>query len=105
MIRFAGRRILLVGALLALVTAGGAWAVVQQLPPTAKVNDDATAGIDPAKDVSGDPPNADVVAGSLTAATGKAVPWAIFRQTEKPPGTATDQIFVRSFAGGAWTTR
>ena len=53
--------------------------------------------------VSGeDPTNADLVGGALTA--GKpAVPWAIFRQQE-PPGSA-DQVFVRSFANGAWTTR
>ena len=49
-----------------------------------------------------DPTNADVVGGALTA--GKvAVPWAIFRQQEA--GGAHDQIFSRSFAGGAWTTR
>ena len=48
-----------------------------------------------------DPTNADVVGGALTA--GKpAVPWAIFQQQEK---IGEDQIFVRSFAGGAWTTR
>jgi hypothetical protein len=53
--------------------------------------------------VSGeDPTNADVVGGALTA--GKvAVPWAIFRQTEASP--AKDQVFSRSFAAGAWTTR
>jgi hypothetical protein len=48
---------------------------------------------------------ADVVGGSLVA--GKpAVPWAIFRQREtngsSPPA---DQVFSRSFANGAWTTR
>ena len=31
------------------------------------------------------------------------MPWAVFRQTEG--GGAKDQIFSRSFAGGAWTTR
>jgi hypothetical protein len=65
------------------------------------VNDDGAAGINKALDVSGDSPtNADVVGGALTA--GKvAVPWAIFRQKT----SGTDQVFVRSFAGGAWTTR
>src|SRR5437763_2471443 len=103
MIRFAGWRVVLVGALLSLGLAGGAWALVQQLPPGQQVNNDAAAGIDPAKAVSTDPPNADVAGGSLTPATGKAVPWAIFRQTEG--AGQKDQIFVRSFAGGTWTTR
>ena len=33
-----------------------------------------------------------------------AVPWAVFRQTggRRAP---SDQVFARSFAGGAWTTR
>jgi hypothetical protein len=31
------------------------------------------------------------------------VPWAVFRQQES--GGAHDQVFSRSFAGGAWTTR
>jgi hypothetical protein len=88
-------------ALLALVVAGSAFAL-QALPPGAQVNNDPAAGINPALGVSGDDPtNADVVGGALTA--GKvAVPWAIFRQTETP---SHDQIFSRSFAGGAWTTR
>src|SRR5262245_360090 len=101
MIRFAGWRILVIGALIVLGSAGGAWALVQQLPPGQQVNNDAAAGIDPTKPVSVEPPNADVVGGSLTAGTGKAVPWAIFRQTT----TGKDQVFVRSFAGGTWTTR
>lgn len=88
-------------ALLALVLAGSALGL-QALPPGAQVNNDPAAGINPALGVSGDDPtNADVVGGALTA--GKvAVPWAIFRQTETP---SHDQIFSRSFAGGAWTTR
>jgi hypothetical protein len=70
------------------------------------VNDDLTAGINKAISVGGeDPTNADVVGGALTA--GKAgVPWAIFRQQETngaPP--PADQIFSRSFAKRAWTTR
>src|SRR5262249_40451022 len=49
-----------------------------------------------------EPANADVVGGALTA--GKiAVPWVVFRQQEA--SGAKDQIFSRSFAGGAWTTR
>jgi hypothetical protein len=91
------------GVVVALVTAGSAAAALQALPPGAQVNDDAAAGIDKAQSVSGqDPTNADVVGGALTA--GKpAVPWAIFRQQEA--GGAKDQVFSRSFAGGAWTTR
>jgi hypothetical protein len=65
-----------------------------------QVNNDPGAGIDPSKDISGDNPAADVVGGSL-AAGGVNVPWAIFRQTT----TGADQIFVRSFKGGAWTTQ
>jgi hypothetical protein len=85
-----------------LLSAAGASAFLP-LPSGAQVNDDPAAGIIPSLSVSGeDPANADVVGGALTA--GKvAVPWAIFRQQES--GGAHDQIFVRSFAGGAWTTR
>src|SRR5690242_17556986 len=88
--------------LMALAGTGSASAF-QPLPPGAQVNDDPAAGIDPAQPVNGDAPtNADVVGGALTA--GKvAVPWAIFRQQEPAPNH--DQVFVRSFAGGAWTTR
>jgi hypothetical protein len=93
------------GAIIALAAAGSASAF-QALPPGAQVNDDPAAGIDPTLSVDGgEPTNADVVGGALTA--GKAaVPWSIFRQRETndlaPPN---DQIFVRSFANGAWTTR
>jgi hypothetical protein len=79
---------------------------LQGLPPGGQVNDDPLAGIDKTISVNGDDPtNADVVGGALIA--GKpAVPWAVFRQQEtngSPP--PHDQIFARSFAGGAWTTR
>jgi hypothetical protein len=92
-------------AVTALAGAGSAFAL-QALPPGAQVNNDPAAGINPGVSVSGDDPtNADVVGGALTA--GKvAVPWAVFRQQETngaPP--PADQIFSRSFAGGAWTTR
>jgi hypothetical protein len=78
----------------------------QPLPPGGQVNDDLAAGINKTISVSGlSPTNADVVGGALTA--GKpAVPWAVFRQQETngaPP--PRDQIFSRSFAAGAWTTR
>jgi hypothetical protein len=94
-------RIALVVVVAALAAAGSA-AAFQALPPGAQVNDDPAAGINPAQSVSGDDPtNADVVGGALTA--GKpAVPWAVFRQQE---AAGHDQIFSRSFAGGAWTTR
>ena len=105
----ARRRLPLLGALAgALITlaAGGSALALQPLPSGTQVNDDLAAGIDKTISVSGeDPTNADVVGGALTA--GKpAVPWAIFRQQEtngSPP--PDDQIFVRSFAGGTWTTR
>lgn len=102
MFRFAGWRIIGIGTIVAFVCAATAYAVVQQLPPGQQVNNDPSAGIDPTKAISGEAPNADVVGGALTA--GKvAVPWAIFRQTVGSGGK--DQIFVRSFANGAWTTR
>ncbi len=90
------------GAVAILASAGSAFAL-QGLPPGAQVNDDPAAGIDPALGVSGaEPANADVVGGALTA--GKvAVPWSVFRQLES--AGASDQIFSRSFASGAWTTR
>ncbi len=95
-------RIVLATTVVALGTAGSA-AAFQALPPGAQVNDDPAAGMNPALNVSAqDPTNADVVGGALTA--GKtAVPWAVFRQQEA--GGAKDQVFSRSFAGGAWTTR
>jgi hypothetical protein len=88
-----------------LASAGPASAF-QALPPGGQVNDDLAAGINKAISVSGeDPTNADVVGGALVA--GKpAVPWAVFRQQEtngSPP--PFDQVFSRSFAAGAWTTR
>ncbi len=96
-------RIAATSVVLALATAGSAAAALQALPPGAQVNDDPAAGINPALSVSGeDPTNADVVGGALTAG-GKAVPWAIFRQTET--AGAHDQIFSRSFANGVWKTR
>jgi hypothetical protein len=92
-------------AVVALASAGSAIAL-QALPAGLQVNDDPGAGINKAISVSGDEPtNADVGGGALTA--GKpAVPWAVFRQQEangSPP--PADQVFARSFAGGAWTTR
>jgi hypothetical protein len=102
----AARRVVL-GAVVVLAfgTGGTAWAY-QPLAPGVQVNDDPAAGINPALNVSGElPDNSDVVGGAL-AAGGLQVPWAVFRQMEN--GAAVDpfdQIFVRSFANGAWTTR
>src|SRR5262249_8729093 len=93
----------LLATLVALAAAATAAFGFQALPPGAQVNDDGPAGIDKTLSVSGeDPANADVVGGALNASK-PAVPWAVFRQTE-PPGSH-DQVFSRSFAGGAWTTR
>ncbi|HXD66804.1 MAG TPA: hypothetical protein VNV17_19425, partial [Solirubrobacteraceae bacterium] len=99
--RFRRSQIAVAGTVAVLACAGSAFAL-QGLPPGGQVNDDAAAGINPALSVgSDDPANADVVGGALTA--GKpAVPWSVFRQTTN---TGHDQIFSRSFAGGAWTTR
>jgi hypothetical protein len=98
-------RLALAVAIISSMIAGSAFAL-QALPLGGQVNDDLAAGIDKTISVSGqDPTNADVVGGALVA--GKpAVPWAVFRQQERngaPP--PHDQIFARSFAGGAWTTR
>lgn len=89
-------------AVVILLAAVGSAAAFQALPPGNQVNNDPAAGIDPAQSVSGeDPTNADVVGGALTA--GKpAVPWAVLRQQE---AHGADQVFSRSFAGGAWLTR
>ena len=91
-----------IAAVVVLLAATGSAVAFQALPPGSQVNDDPMAGISPAAGVNGeDPTNADVVGGALVA--GKpAVPWAIFRQQE---ASGHDQIFSRSFAGGAWTTR
>jgi hypothetical protein len=88
------------GVVVALAAAASA-AAFEALPSGGQVNDDPAAGIDKAKGVDGgEPSNADVVGGALTA--GKpGVPWAIFRQKT----TGADQVFARSFAGGAWLTR
>jgi hypothetical protein len=103
--RIRGRTALIAGAAV-LASAGTAFAAFQELPPGAQVNDDPAAGIspgDPVNLVDPDPTNADIVAGSLAA--GKArVPWAIFQQREKA-AAKPDQIFVRAFKGGAWSTQ
>jgi hypothetical protein len=93
-------QIAVAGTVAVLASAGSALAL-QGLPPGGQVNDDLAAGINPALSVDGgEPTNADVVGGALTA--GKvAVPWSVFRQAT----SGADQIFSRSFAGGAWTTR
>jgi hypothetical protein len=99
------RRILCVAATALFALAGSA-AAFQALPSGVQVNDDPAAGINKAISVNGDDPtNSDVVGGALTA--GKpAVPWAVFRQQEtNGPPPPHDQVFARSFAGGAWTTR
>ncbi len=75
----------------------------EQLPVGAQVNDDAPAGIDHEFAVGeGEPANSDVVGGTLSPSK-PAVPWAIFEQNTKELFSL--QIFVRSFAGGSWTTR
>jgi hypothetical protein len=87
---------------LASLLAAGSAAAFQGLPPGAQVNDDPAAGINAALGVDGgEPTNSDLVGGALTA--GKpAVPWATLRAHESG---GADQVFVRSFANGAWTTR
>jgi hypothetical protein len=103
------RRSLLRGALAGTVVLFASTASVlafQPLPSGVQVNDDLAAGIDKTLSVSTEgPANADVVGGALTG--GKpAVPWALLRQRETNAGLIPrDQIFARSFAKGAWTTR
>jgi hypothetical protein len=98
-----GKRVGLAGIVVAVAAAGSA-AAFQQLPAGQQVNNDPPAGINPNLPVNtaDDPANSDVVGGSLVA-TKPLVPWAIFRQTESSGNK--DQIFSRSFAAGAWTTR
>jgi hypothetical protein len=92
-----------VASVIAALAAAGSASAFQALPPGDQVNNDPAAGINPALPVNlDDPANSDVVGGSLVA-TKPLVPWAIFRQTEASPNK--DQIFSRSFANGAWTTR
>ena len=97
------RKVAVASAIVALAAAGSASAF-QALPPGNQVNNDPAAGIDPNLPVNilEDPANSDVVGGSLVA-TKPLVPWADFRQTEA--SGRKDQIFSRSFAAGAWTTR
>ncbi len=94
------KRVAVASIAVALAAAGSA-AAFQQLPPGDQVNNDLAAGINPALGVDGgEPTNADVVGGSLDP-TKKNVPWAVFRAHT----SGHDQIFSRSFANGAWTTR
>ena len=99
------KRVAVASMAVALAAAGSA-AAFQQLPDGHQVNDDPAAGINPALGVDGgDPTNADVVGGSLDP-TKKNVPWAVFRaHTSTNDTTTKDQVFSRSFADGAWTTR
>lgn len=101
--RALGRSCIAVAGTLAVLAGAGSALALQGLPSSGQVNNDPAAGISPALSVGAEhPANADVVGGALTA--GKvAVPWAVFRQ--QTSGGGADQIFSRSFAGGAWTTR
>jgi hypothetical protein len=82
----------------ALTLAAGASALPVQLPPTAQVNDDPANSIFPDQPAGA----SDVVGGSL-AAGGVNVPWAAFEQ--KTDRTTAQQIFVRAFKNGQWTTQ
>src|SRR4051812_3877215 len=84
------------GTAAALTFATGAHASLNQLPLNAQVNDDPANAIDPqlAAGVS------DVTGGSL-AAGGVNVPWATFEQKTADG----QQIFVRAFKGGQWSTQ
>lgn len=86
-----------------LLIPGGAQAATIGLPAGHQVNDDPSAGINPALSVNGEEPDNSDVAGGTLSAGGAAVPWAILRQATN--GSGHDQVFSRSFAGGAWSTR
>ena len=87
----------------AALAAAGSAAAFQALPPGGQVNDDPAAGINPALSVSGeDPTNADVVGGALDR---RQAGGAVGGLPPDGDERAHDQIFCRSFAGGAWTTR
>ncbi len=88
---------------LTIGTGGAVGAATVGLPPGQQVNDDPAAGIDPTLSISGEDPTASDVAGGAVTAGAAAVPWAIFRQ--ETTGGGADQVFVRSFSGGVWTTR
>src|ERR1700759_1078176 len=86
-----------------VLTAATAWGGTGGIPGGGQVTDDPAAGIDPSLAVGvGSPAGADVAGGSLSTGSA-AAPWAIFEQTRG--GGGADQIFVRSFAHGRWTTR
>ena len=75
----------------------------EQLPVGAQVNDDPASGIDHEFAVGqSEPTNSDVVGGALSPSK-PAVPWAIFQQGQE--SLFADEIFVRSFEGGNWSTR
>src|SRR5690242_3684769 len=94
------KRVAVTSVMVALAAAGSA-AAFQQLPAGDQVNNDPTAGINPAEGVSGEAPNADVVGGALVAGAPN-VPWAAFRSKT----SGADQVFVRSFIKtGNWKTQ
>lgn len=86
-----------IGAALVLCVAVAAPALAAPAPLDGQVNDDNSAGvgIDPARDAG----VSDTVGGALTAGA-LEIPWAAFEQ--KTAGA--QNIFVRAFKNGAWTT-
>jgi hypothetical protein len=88
-------RVFALTAVVLLVTTTAALGAFDSLPGDgSQVNNDPSAGISPSKDAG----LSDVTGGSLTG--GVAVPWATFEQKT----TASQQVFVRAFKGGAWAT-
>ena len=90
------RRAALAGVVAFLVGGGSAAAVLRLPADGSQVNDDPSAGIDPAQNAG----VSDIVGGSL-AAGGPRVPWATF---EQQAGSA-QRIFVRAFKNGQWVTQ
>jgi hypothetical protein len=80
----------------AIATLGLATAAPAAIIALPQVNDDPANGIDPNQDAG----VSDVADGSL-AAGGQRVPWATFEQKSG----SSQQIFVRSFKDGVFTTR
>src|SRR3954462_12582019 len=88
-------RVFALTAVVLLVTAATALGAFDALPGDgSQVNNDPAAGIDPSRDVG----LSDVSGGSLTG--GGAGPGGALEQKT----SSQQQVFVRAFKAGAWTT-
>lgn len=93
----AQRRLVPAAIVFALALTATATAAIVGLPPDAsQVNNDPASSIDPNQDAG----VSDVAGGALTAGA-PGVPWATFEQKLG----SSQQIFVRAFRNGAWSTQ